>query len=508
MADPQENKTAADKAILNYLQAVKIDPTDYSLWYHIGYLSQKLHKLRFARLAYETGFYMSDQERALKLPTVRPNDAMQIMRSGNFTVMQWKCLENLCQVLFDIGDYRLCTFYVDIALSRHSNWEAGLQLKKLMDIGEEQSPNKDDSLTTIEMEADRIDVNPIMINLEKPDWTALIKSLLDEHKRLVFQENSNNNTKKVATDDKKEDTKDDIAFISHAILIHVENEEDEDEDEDEQDNNDKENDNSSQPQISEIAMSSVPNNALEKPVNQDSALPIEPIVILEKPSNEDAMDVDSFPANRELKVDVEEFEGVDSSLFKEPKIVVEKSNASDFPQTFTLEYPTAPVSLPSVKEPIIVVEKSNTTEPAAAAEAKAVESEPSATTSSIHEQSNVSVPVISIDDNDGNKIEKLNSISNLLSQPNVPMPLLTLVPNPTSAPTESIPEIANDIEMVEAINPLKRKRDDNDDGETAESQTNTTHEIIKHADNSNDEEEDEEGEEEEDEAEEKRLSLR
>lgn len=502
MADPQENKTTADKAILNYLQAVKIDPTDYSLWYHIGYLSQKLHKLRFARLAYETGFYMSDQERTLKLPTVRPNDAMQIMRSGNFTVMQWKCLENLCQVLFDIGDYRLCAFYVDIALSRHSNWEAGLQLKKLMDIGEEQSPNKDDSLTVIEMETDRIDVNPIMINLEKPDWIALIKSLLDEHRRLVFQENSNNNAKKGTTDDKKEETKDDIAFISHAILIHVENEEDEDEDE--QDNNDKENDHSSQPQISENAMPSVPNNALEKPVNQDPALPIEPIVILEKPSNEDAMDVDSLPANRELKVDVEEFKGVDSSLIKEPKIVVEKSNASDFPPTFTLDYPTAPVSLPSIKEPIIVVKKSNTTEQAA--EAKAVESKPSATTPSIDEQSNVSVPVISIDDNDGNKIEKLNSISNLLSQPNVPMPLLTLVPNPTLAPTESIHETTNDIEMTEAINPLKRKRDDNDDDETAESQTNTTHEIIKHADNSNDEEEDEE--EEEDEAEEKRLSLR
>jgi hypothetical protein len=505
MADPQENKTAADTAILNYLQAVKIDPTDYSLWYHIGYLSQKLHKLRFARLAYETGFYMSDQERALKLPTVRSNDAIQIISSGNFTVMQWKCLENLCQVLFDIGDYRLCSFYVDIVLSRHSNWEAGLQLKKFMDVGKEQLQNNDDLSTTIEMETDRIDANPIMIRLEKPDWTVLIKSLLNEHRRLVLQENSNNNTKKVGAGDKEEKTKDGIAFTSHAILIHVEKE-GEQEDVDDQNNTGKENNNIFQPQMSENAIPSEPNNALEKPVNQEPALPVEPIIVLEKPTNEDAMEVDFLSEKREPKVDVEKFEGIDSSLIKEPKIVVEKSNVSNLPPTFTLEHSTAPISLPLIKEPIIVVEKSNTTEPAV--EATIIESEPLTTTFSIDEQPSVSVPAISIDDNDNNKIEKLSSINNLLSQPNVPMPLLTLVPNPTSTPTEFTSEIINDIEMVEAINPLKRKRDDNDDDGTTESQKNITHENIKHADNSNDEEEDEEEEEEEDEAEEKRLSLR
>jgi hypothetical protein len=94
----QQDVQSAKNALQYFLQAVKIDPTEYSLWYHIGYLSQTLGQLRFARLAYENGFYVNRNERSLKLPSARPNDAITIIQSGQFTPMQWKCLEALCQV--------------------------------------------------------------------------------------------------------------------------------------------------------------------------------------------------------------------------------------------------------------------------------------------------------------------------------------------------------------------------------------------------------------------------
>lgn len=93
-----QNTSIAKNALQYYLQAVKIDPTEYSLWYHIGYLAQKIGQLRFARLAFENGLYVNRNERSLKLPSAKPNDAMRIIQSGHFTPMQWKCLEALCQV--------------------------------------------------------------------------------------------------------------------------------------------------------------------------------------------------------------------------------------------------------------------------------------------------------------------------------------------------------------------------------------------------------------------------
>lgn len=103
------NEELANKAINIFLQAVKIDPSDHSLWYFIGYLSRSLKKLRFARLAFETGFYMSSNQRILKLPSIQPEDPAKIINNNKYTPMQWKCLEGLCQVNFD--KFALCQFY-------------------------------------------------------------------------------------------------------------------------------------------------------------------------------------------------------------------------------------------------------------------------------------------------------------------------------------------------------------------------------------------------------------
>ncbi|KAK4510605.1 TPT domain-containing protein [Mucor velutinosus] len=470
----QQNAAIADKALYNYLQAVKIDPTDYSLWYYIGYLSQKLHKLRFARLAYETGFYMSDQERTLKLPTIRPNDAIRIVKGGKFTIMQWRCLENLCQVLYDIGDYRLCTFYLDLVLKRNAHWEAGLQLKQ--QLNDSKLPSAEIGAWGAEaMETDCKDRNPITIHLEKSDWILLIKSLLDEHKRLVYKDAANSNTLKTATGvnaTEAEQPEEDF-FISHAIMIHVNDKEEKGEDEGKEERQQAV-DNPSQQASEAVAAIPEPAIILEKPVGQEQ-LPKEPTIILERPVNDEsdstsAMDVDAI---QELVVSVER---PDASMVEEPSVVLESTaNAGSgelVDQNTATEQPVAATAASATNDQVRTDPQAESSRPNAIA------------------------------------------ISDLLSQSaSVPMPLLTLLPNPTATKPiviESIPDISNDAEMTDATHaiPLKRKRDDRGDDDSA-SQTDTTHENVGGRDENDGEDgENEEDEEEEDEAEEKRLSLR
>ncbi|KAL9554649.1 hypothetical protein MBANPS3_002732 [Mucor bainieri] len=462
--DQQHSPALADKALYNYLQAVKIDPTDYSLWYHIGYLSQKLHKLRFARLAYETGFYMSDQERTLKLPIIRPNDAARIVNGGKFTVMQWRCLENLCQVLYDIGDYRLCAFYVDLALKRNAHWDVGLQLKQQLNESSHEKPldsDMDDDWRAAEaMETDRTDSSPITIHLEKSDWSLLIKSLLDEHKRLVYKDAASDNASKRAagaSGTQAEQTRDDF-FISHAIVIHVD---DTDEQEDSQAavvDDDALQDGAAAAAIPEPVV------RLEKPADQEQ-LPKEPTIILEKPID-GAMDVDAV---REPVVVVERS---DTLLPREPLVVIEESTAS-------ADAGEPPANQNTSMEPTALKESSDP-----------IRADPAEETSR----------------------DKPITISDLLSQSSgVPMPLLALAPNPTAATeplvVDSTPDISSsDVEMTDATHaiPLKRKRDDPDNDDESASQT-ATHDAgePRAHDGENGEEE-----EEEEEAEEKRLSLR
>ncbi|KAI9260891.1 hypothetical protein EDC94DRAFT_610142 [Helicostylum pulchrum] len=214
-----ENTTLGEEVLNNYLRAVKIDPTDYTLWYHIGHISQTLKKLRFARLAYETGFYVNDDERTLKLHVVQPNDAIRIVTSGNFTPMQWKCLEGLCTVLYDIGDYRLCESYVDIIMSL-VDWDVGAELRNKIRENSNiilDSGANDDSFTS---QCEKPKTVPIM--LEKPDWPALVESLFKEYNRVVAD---------TSIDDRSTNTE--IAennlfgtiYINQAIHITVEEEE-------------------------------------------------------------------------------------------------------------------------------------------------------------------------------------------------------------------------------------------------------------------------------------------
>ncbi|KAI9478245.1 MAG: hypothetical protein EXX96DRAFT_570148 [Benjaminiella poitrasii] len=230
----QSNVNIAKKALQNYLQAVKIDPTEHSLWYHIGHLSHILKKLRFARLAFETGFYISDEDRKLKLNSIDPSDALQIIQSGKYTPMQWKCLESLCQVLFDIGDHRLCLLYLNIILSRYSTWERGQQLKNKI-----ESNYVEYDTTSIDVNIDKILFDPILITLESSNWLILADALFSEYKHLDV---SMVNASEKGTVDNKNDpfycegSIKEASFISKTIRIAIKEEKKEKEEKVQKDN--------------------------------------------------------------------------------------------------------------------------------------------------------------------------------------------------------------------------------------------------------------------------------
>lgn len=211
-----QDKTTANEALQYYLQAVKIDPTEYSLWYHIGYLAHTIKKLRFARLAFETGFYVTNQQRTLKLHMAQPDQVLKTVKSGQYTPMQWKCLEGLVKVLYDIGDYALCQTYINIVMSLVADWQVGLDLKSKMDL------EKQNDIAMIVTEQDTMmeDAHKTVdITLEKPAWPALLDSLLKQYKRV----------EKEAEDEEqdKEKLKSIETFVNQAIHITLEKEEEE-----------------------------------------------------------------------------------------------------------------------------------------------------------------------------------------------------------------------------------------------------------------------------------------
>lgn len=123
--------------------------------------------------------------------------------------------------MYDIGDYRLCTFYINIILDRHSTWEAGHQLKTRMENNDNNELNTEDTVMELE---------PLSIALEKPEWSFLVESLLKEYKRLAYA--NNENTKKQQQHGKelfcdklsKGNRLNDTYFINRSIYITFEEE--------------------------------------------------------------------------------------------------------------------------------------------------------------------------------------------------------------------------------------------------------------------------------------------
>ncbi|XP_077631332.1 calcineurin-binding protein cabin-1 isoform X2 [Crocuta crocuta] len=101
-----------------YLEAVMLDSTDVNLWYKIGHVALRLIRVPLARHAFEEGLRCNPDH--------------------------WPCLDNLITVLYTLGDYTTCLYFICKALEKDCRYSKGLVLKEK--IFEEQPCLRKDSL--------------------------------------------------------------------------------------------------------------------------------------------------------------------------------------------------------------------------------------------------------------------------------------------------------------------------------------------------------------------------
>ncbi|KAI7879176.1 hypothetical protein K492DRAFT_208427 [Lichtheimia hyalospora FSU 10163] len=187
----------AKKAISYYLKAANIDDSDQSLWYCIGNIAYESGNTRLARLAYENGFFLMDLYRTGSHDQFTVPEVLDDMLSSmTLSPIQWLCMERLCKVLVDIGDYDACRTYMRVASRQHPNWPLRRILEERMDATT--------TLDEPEMTEAPLD-DTVSINITKMDWKTLLESLLSRYKDII--------------EDKKSSTP---SFINNAIHLDVE----------------------------------------------------------------------------------------------------------------------------------------------------------------------------------------------------------------------------------------------------------------------------------------------
>ncbi|XP_060070254.1 uncharacterized protein LOC132550231 [Ylistrum balloti] len=91
-------------AIWSYVEAVKIDTTEVTVWYKIGTIALKLYNFPLARLGFEKGLHCN------------PN--------------HWPCLDHVITLLYAMNDYWNCLYYISRALLKDPEYTKGLVLRK------------------------------------------------------------------------------------------------------------------------------------------------------------------------------------------------------------------------------------------------------------------------------------------------------------------------------------------------------------------------------------------
>ncbi|KAF9308980.1 Histone transcription regulator 3 [Podila horticola] len=169
---------AAGSALQFYLKAMAFDNSDSSLWIKIGTLAAKEKRWKLARYALECGLVDSQPE-----GDDAPHDPYRdFSEDQDLTPSQWSCLETLCEVLFEIGDFVACQEYVKRALHISPYFQRGHQLQQKME--DRLGPNKWQDM--VQANADeppaQTDEAARELILEDPDWLTLGELLLEEHK--------------------------------------------------------------------------------------------------------------------------------------------------------------------------------------------------------------------------------------------------------------------------------------------------------------------------------------
>ncbi|XP_061174422.1 calcineurin-binding protein cabin-1-like [Saccostrea echinata] len=89
-----------EEAMEWYIEAVKVDESETTVWYKIGTIALKLHNYQLARLGFEQGLQCN------------PN--------------HWPCLDNIITVLYTINDYWYCLYYISKALKKDYLYPKGI----------------------------------------------------------------------------------------------------------------------------------------------------------------------------------------------------------------------------------------------------------------------------------------------------------------------------------------------------------------------------------------------
>ncbi|KAI9274845.1 hypothetical protein BDA99DRAFT_498736 [Phascolomyces articulosus] len=179
------------EAIKYYLMALDIDETEQTLWYRVGQLAHSIKNTRLARLAYEHGLYIiairekypdqfDEDEFNMNTGSVLNfwNELEHIFLSGRLSPVQWKCLEGLCQVLVEIGDYHLCQSYMKLASQHFRGWPLLEKLQEKMD--------------TFTIVNNPKSMEPVHIKLSKVRWSTLLKALTERYDELMGTNNDEN----------------------------------------------------------------------------------------------------------------------------------------------------------------------------------------------------------------------------------------------------------------------------------------------------------------------------
>ncbi|KAG0004617.1 Histone transcription regulator 3 [Entomortierella chlamydospora] len=181
-----EQVSDGGSALQFYLKAVMFDNSDNSLWVKIGILAAKEKRLKLARYSLECAL----QQQGHDGTEAEDNIPFDALANQDLTPSQWTCLETLCEVLYEIGDFIACEDYIQRALRISPYFERGLKLLDLIRSRLQGTPHRD-NLSCIppqpqtSLQSYKINEGPKELFLDDISWLSLGECLLEEYKSLL-----------------------------------------------------------------------------------------------------------------------------------------------------------------------------------------------------------------------------------------------------------------------------------------------------------------------------------
>ncbi|KAF9962962.1 Histone transcription regulator 3 [Modicella reniformis] len=171
-------------ALQFYLKAIAFDNSDVSLWAKIGTLAASEKKFKLARYALECGLQQPRPEGS----NGSAGDSIftGTLTEQDLTPSQWTCLETLCEVLYDIGDYTACEDYIQRALRVSPYFQRGLELQGLIRSRLQDKQDQNDIFCNVldgPIET-KFSSSVKEVLLDDPSWLNLGEQLLEEYRAL------------------------------------------------------------------------------------------------------------------------------------------------------------------------------------------------------------------------------------------------------------------------------------------------------------------------------------